>query len=217
MSTFAQAAATVPEPIRVFGTPLRPFCLGHHLLFKRMGLPFAGSPMAEASEEQLHIGIALCGQSYEATLEQFLNGEWPHVFSRWQRDLAIPWWKYRPHSRKQFKALLEKGYLWFRAYLQDGYQKAPVLEDMEVKGGMTLSAPWELILKNTLIRSGYSESEIMSGYLPGRWYDYYTVHELEAAQKCTDAAKWKPVFFTKEDADKIAALKALQESAGEAC
>src|ERR1700728_1431852 len=148
-SRYAQAAATLPEPCRVFGTMLRPFCLGHHLLFRRLGLPFAGSPLADAGSEDILVGIAICaGDNYETTLEQFHTGHWPRAVGDWKRQLRGPWWNRRKYS-KEFLADAETT---FRAYLMDGYQKPPVWNYQ--KDGLSLSAPWELVLKSRLLLTG---------------------------------------------------------------
>lgn len=194
MSLYAQAAATVPEPCRVFGTVLRPFCLGHHLLFKRMELPFAGKPTADSTSDELLIGIAICGQRYDESLEQMLNGTWQEIFSRWTEDLYGSGF----FTRKLTKVELQDGELLFRAYLEDGYQVPPVWRD-DFKGGIEMSAPWESLLKNRLVAAGYSEDEALSGYLPGRWYDYYTMAEIKGAAACRDPKTWKKMFYTKDD------------------
>ena len=195
MSRYAQAAAIVPEPCRVFGTMLRPFCLGHHLLMKRLGLPFAGSALADAGEEDIMLGVAICGgASYEETLEQFHSGEWPNVFQNWKDELRGNWW----NRRKLPKTFIADGETLFRAYLQDGYQKTPVWNH-DVKDGVTISAPWELFLKNRLVMAGYSQTEVLNGYLPACWYDYYSICELKWASECRDPKTWRKIFFTQED------------------
>jgi hypothetical protein len=189
MSRFATSAATVPEPCAVLGTSLRPFCLGHHLIFKRLGLPFCGNSLTDASDDDLLIGIAICGQSYEDGLNQILSGEWNSIFSAWSKRV-----------RKRISpAGIKEGFQLFRAYLQDGYAKTPVWQYVTSKG-VVLSGPWEVTIKNALVMGGYSESEVLNGYLPGRWYDYYSQAELNAAQHCNDPAKWRSVFYTEADA-----------------
>jgi len=179
----------------VFGTMLRPFCLGHHLLFKRLGLPFAGNADADAGDDDYMLGVAICaGNSYEETLEQFHTGQWEHVFAAWTRQLRGPWYRRRKVSR----AFLDDAQDLFRAYLQDGY-KHPSVWRLDTKGGITLSAPWELVLKNRLVMAGYLETDVLNGYMPGRWYDYYSASELLAAGLCTDPKNWRKIFYTRED------------------
>jgi hypothetical protein len=42
-------------------------------------------------------------------------------------------------------------------------------------------------------------SEVMNGYLPERWYDYFTVLELSQADG-TPEKDWKRIFYTQSDA-----------------
>ena len=203
MDKFATAAATVPEPCSILGTALRPFSLGHHLLFKRLELPFCGQPMAAADWPQIQIGIAICGQEWDETERQLLDGAWDGVFARWQHDLRGPWYR----RRKPSTALLEDAQALFRAYLADGYKKVPTWEYLGTPGGIVLSAPWEVALKNKLIQNGHGEADVMRQYLPSAWYDYYAICELNAANTCRDLAKWRKIFFAQSDWEQIEAMK----------
>ena len=203
MDKFATSAATVPEPCSILGTALRPFCLGHHLLLKRLELPFAGIAMADASWEEIQVGIAICGQEWFESREQLLNGSWPRVFARWQRELEGRWWNRRRNS----SATLAEAVALFRAYLADGYKRVPLWEDLNVKTGIELSAPWELVVKNKLIQNGHSEDDVMRQYLPSAWYDYYTIGELNAANRCENPANWKPYFYTRSDHQRISEMQ----------
>lgn len=206
MTKFAQAAAIVPEPCFIFGTPLRPFSLGHHLLLMRMGLPFAGKPMAPAEMEQIQIGIAICGQTYDETLEQFLTCQWQRVFARWKRDVCG-----RGFFRRTFsKRVLKEAETLFRAYLQDGYEQPPIWKGGKRENAqVAISVPWPLLLKNRLVMAGYMERDVLNGYLPKLWYDYYSVVEINNARTCTDPAKWRPVFYTEQDAERMEMLSGL--------
>lgn len=189
----ATAIHCVPEPCQVLGTPLKPFCLGHHLLFKRLGLAFASSAVADATPDQILEGIAICAsRSYETTLAAMLTGEWNGIFSRWRSNLNGPWF----HRRK---ADLEDAEFLFRAYLSDGYAHPPIRRYVADGYSLTITAPWEIVLKCELVRAGFSESEVLNGYLRARWYDYYTVRELHAAEVCKEAKRWKKIFWTAED------------------
>jgi hypothetical protein len=190
MSRVATATATVPQPCRVLGTVLRPFCLGHHLLFKRLGLPFAGSHEADAGQDDILIGIAVCGANSDDTLESFLDGSWPDVFARWKRSVAGRW--FWPNKVNMLKA--EK---LFRGYLKRGYEMPPIWKYKE--NGVALSAPWEQLLKVRLVQAGFTERDVLNGFLPARWYDYFTVNELEQAANIADKKKFKPVFYTPHD------------------
>src|SRR5208283_684788 len=90
---FACAADAEPEPSHVLGTALRPFCLGHHLWFGRLKLPFTEDPGADADEGQLLTAIAVCSQSYEDTAALTQEGRWQREFDGWLAQLRGPWWK----------------------------------------------------------------------------------------------------------------------------
>lgn len=195
MSRVASVTDVVPEPCRIIGTALRPFCLGHHLLFKRLALPFTFDPTAPFEKEQMVIGIVICaGESYEWTLGQMLRNRWQGVVEDWKRRARGPVWRRQRVDWGGAEGL-------FRAYLTDGYRDCPTWK--YASQGVELSAPWELLLKVRLVASGFSESEALNGYLPARWYDYFTANELRQLETCRDAKNWKRVFYTRSDAEKM--------------
>lgn len=192
----ATAIETVPEPWTVAGTPLKPFSLGHHLLLKRLGLPFADAPFADADSAEFVAGIAVCaGHSYEWTLGMMLAGDWGNVVERWRKHVCGPWWNRRRIDWKQAKAT-------FQLYLSDGYKSPPVCR-RDGASGIELTAPWECLLKCELVGAGFSETEVFNGYLPARWYDYFTVSELKQLANCRDPKNWRKVFWTADDEAKI--------------
>lgn len=195
MKRYADAKETVPPPCTILGVELRPFCLGHHLLFKSLGLPFAGDDDAGFTYDEMMLGIAVCGLSYEETVAAIHNGTWPNTIARWRKAAAGPWWKRRELD-------LEGAAFMFREYLADGYRMPPLWRRPGDKG-ITMSAPWESLLKCRLVSAGFTESEALNGYMPGRWYDYFTVAELQASERCEDLKSWKKVFFTSDDAERL--------------
>jgi len=192
----ASAIETVPEPCHVAGTPLRPFCLGHHLLFSRLELPFARKPLAEASQAAIMLGVAICANSYEGTLAALLNGEWPNVIKRWRKRLVGPWWNRRRGNWINTESL-------FRAYLLDGYKDIPRRD--YIVSGETMSAPWEQLLKCRLVLAGLSESEALNKYLPAAWYDYYTLMEIRSSEGT--GRNFRRSFWTEDDFQRIEAVK----------
>lgn len=191
MSLYVDARDTVPTPRTVAGVELRPFCLGHHLLLKACSLPFAGNAEADCGSEDVMLGVAICGLKYEETVDAMNSGEWPEIIARWRKRIAGPWWN---PTLLDYEAIEEA----FREHLRDGYAMPPIWK-RDGAGGFSLSAPWELLLKNTLVRNGYGESEVLNGYLPARWHDYFTIRELDAAATCPEQKHWKPIFYTAED------------------
>lgn len=184
----------VPEPRFIAGTQMRPFCLGHHLLFRRLGLPFAGSPDADCAPADVLVGVLVCAQSYEQTLAELHADEWQKTLNKWLR---------RVFWRGTNVAQVEED---FRKHLRTGYAMPPL---WQYKGGagIKFSAPWELLLKVRLQRCGLSESEVLNGYLPARWHEYFAAIEIASADNCADTSKWKPIFWTHEDAERMEALK----------
>jgi hypothetical protein len=200
---YANASATVPEPCQVLGTPLKPFCLGHHLLLSRLGSPLADNPLARVDRESLILAIAVCaGESYESTLAAMLGGDWPVMVERWTRRLRGPWWRRRKVDWGHSEML-------FRAYLADGYQNAPV-NRYPGSGDIEITAPWEELILCRLVMAGFAPSFVFNAYLPAAWYHYFTVIELDQLARFATPANqfqvedWRKVFHTKQDAMRMA-------------
>lgn len=198
MRRYADARETVPQPSVVAGVLLRPFCLGHHLLFKSLGLPFAGNPDADCGPEDLMLGIAVCGMRYQDTVDAIHGGTWGEVIERWRKSVAGPWYKPKQLDMVEVERL-------FREHLRDGYTIPPLWSHDD--GKIVMSAPWELLLKVRLVSSGFSEDEVLNGYLPGRWYEYFAALELAASAKCEDPKQWRKLFFTRDDAERMEACQ----------
>lgn len=202
--SFATALDVVPEPYQVAGTPLKPFCLGHHLLLKRIGSPLTESPFAIAEDSDLFSAIAICaGQSYEWTLDAMMSGEWADTIARWQKRLAGSWWNRRRVNWNEAQQV-------FRLYLHDGYKSPPIFR--RSPGGLELTAPWECLLICDLARAGFSESETLNGYLPARWYYYFTAAEIKQIDEMRELAlhgcdkTWRKIFNTQADYERMAAV-----------
>ena len=187
MNRFANSMETVPVPCRVFGTALRPFSLGHHLLFARLGLPYADNPLASAGADKFMQAIFICAHTYESNLEGQLDGTWGETCEAWMFRVR--------DTQPDYSAA---GHV-FQAHLQDGYRIAPVWRHAN-KSKISLSAPWEELLKCRLVMAGFTLTEVLNGYLPALWYDYFTVMELDMLKHCTDPKDWKKIFYTLEDA-----------------
>lgn len=190
---YASATELVPQPHVVAGVRLRPFCLGHLLLLKKLGSPIIEGD--EPSIDDLCVAIAICGMTYEAGIESLSTGSFSDEVKSWQKKLHGPW--YRPVT-PDWDEIENR----FAAYLKEGSDMPPTWTHPQT-GGITISAPWECLMRVKLLKVGLSESEIMNGYLPARWYDYLTACEIEAAEVVKDAAKWRKTFYTKADAEAL--------------
>ena len=195
---YADARETMPQPRVVAGVSLRPFCLGHHLHFKALGLPFHGNPAADCGREDLVLGIAVCGLSYEATTDAIANDQLAGIVEGWRKQVQGPWWNPRMIDWSGVEAS-------FREHLIDGYRMPPIWKRDGT--GITLSAPWEVLIKTRLLSVGLSESEILNGYLPARWYEYFAAVEISASERCEDVKQWRKLFFTQEDAEQLGAVE----------
>lgn len=175
---------------------MRPFCLGHHLLLRSLGLPFAGCSDADCSPDEIIPGVVLCGLTHAEGLE-VLNtpGKLEKLVRQWRRRVIGGFWiKGRP-DMLDIEAT-------FRDYLRDGYKVPPCWS--YPGSGITLSAPWEVMLKTKLLQFGLSESEILAGYLPARQYEYASALEWEAAAACENPKLWRRMFWTREDSERWA-------------
>ena len=195
--SYAKATDCVPERCFVAGTMMQPFSLGHHLLLSRLCIPLADHPAAECSQDELLIAVAICGKTYSEGLSLLLSGEWEDVVKRWLKKV-----------RKGFKYCgWDEIEGLFRAYLADGYRPPPTMQ-YDTVAAIKFTAPWEQLLKVRLIMAGFSEDEVLNGYLPARWYDYFTVCELRAADKISNQQELnrfqdKQIFYTKALADRL--------------
>lgn len=57
--------AALPQPYRVLGIKLKPFCLGHYLLLRRHGCAFVADEQARATREDLIFAVLVCSQSFD--------------------------------------------------------------------------------------------------------------------------------------------------------
>lgn len=198
MSRTATPRDLIPEAHHVLGTMLRPFSLGHHLLFARIGSPFEGDPAADATQDNLAVAVFVCAAPYSVTLDAMLRGDWAGEYSRWLRKLKPRFWR---ASRFTHETEIEK----FQQYLAQGYQRAPVWRH-KTAAGIEFTAPWECLMISRLMRGGFSYTEAVEHYLPAAWYHYHTQAEIEQADNLTDIVKWRKTFFTEQDADRMAAV-----------
>ena len=189
----------MPQPWQILGTAMQPFSLGHHLLFKRLNLPFAGNHDADAGIEDILLAIAVCAHTHDEVLAAFLDGSWPTVYRNWRQAVRGPWWRRRNMS----PIAMAKVEIRFRAYIKDGYSRPPVWKRSNSAGGLDMTAPWECLLKVRLVEAGFTETEVLNGYLPARWYDYYTAIEIRNAAKCESVNNWKKIFYTREHHEEL--------------
>jgi hypothetical protein len=198
MTKYADISGTIPQPFRVGGVLLMPFCLGHHYNFRAAGLPFSDETLDDKFQpEDVVVGIALCGLSYEAGFSALYNNELDRIIYKWKRKVK---------GIFNLRSLdMGEVNLRFRLYLKDGYRMPPLMRYPAGANSIELTSPWEILLRNRLMMAGQLESEVMNGYLPGRWYDYFCAKEIEDANRCEDIKNWRRTFYTREMAERIKA------------
>jgi hypothetical protein len=166
---------------------------------RRLGLAFSNKTAEELSVApfgDIMLGVFVCANTYEDTCELFRLGRnsFGDSFTKWLSQV------------RKVRFLESDASVLFTAYLFDGYKRPPINRRPPSEGAIMLSAPWEQLLKCVLVAAGFSESEILNGYMPARWYDYYTVLELKQSDRCKPE-EFKPVFFSKREAEGIEAIK----------
>ena len=163
-------------------------------------MPFANRPIVDCDQADIIVGIAICaGQTYEWTLTAMLQGRWESIVSRWTKEIRGLWWKRQAVSWTDSEAL-------FRAYLTDGYSRAPVNRYLG-GGGVALTAPWEELLLCRLVEYGWSASEVLNMYLPAAWYHYFTVAEFRQLDNCTNPKNWRKTFYTRYESERLKGIK----------
>lgn len=192
MSRTATPRDLIPEAHCVLGTMLRPFSLGHHLLFERIESPFVGDREGDvvASPDQLALAVFICAAPYSQTLDAILRGDWVSEHARWIKSLKPRWYQ---RSRFIHETESQK----FSAYLKDGYRRAPVMRHA-IANGVEFTAPWECLMLARLMAGGFSFIEALETYLPAAWYQYHTLGEIKQAENLADITKWRRTFYTAE-------------------
>lgn len=62
-------AASLPEPHRILGQTLKPFCLGHYFILSRYDCAFVAAQETTATREDLIFAVLVCSMSYEEFTE----------------------------------------------------------------------------------------------------------------------------------------------------
>lgn len=184
MPASAYPAAMAPQPCRVLGRELRPFCLGHHLLASRLGLDWG-------QESDFLLGALLCSHTHESGLAMLRSGRLVAELEQWRRDIRPRW--FGRFSHRDFV----EGLKLFADYIAEGYARPRLWRYGDA--GLELSAPWENLLKVRLVGAGFSESEVLNKHLPLAWWDYYTILELRQADRIVDPRQWRKIFVDEAD------------------
>jgi len=83
------AVAALPDPYRILGLRLKPFCLGHYLLLQRFNCAFVASEPQPITREDVLLGVLICSMWNNEFLE-FISGKgfWSEV-RKWGKRVGI--------------------------------------------------------------------------------------------------------------------------------
>ncbi len=185
--------AAIPEPFTVLGQRLKPFCLGHELLFQRFNISFAVGAEDAPEYSDLIAGVLICANTYEDGLDD--------LTSRWL-PLKLRFWGWRCGNFD----VGEKIRL-FQDYI-DAHTKQP---EYTRDGGESSEpgAPFIQSLKVTQMSEfGMSESEALNTPFSVALWNYLTLQENKGAIHIVndaDRERWKIAADRDQEADAWAA------------
>lgn len=149
------ARAAIPEPFQILGLRLRPFALGHYLLFQR----FALQPHLR---DDLILAVLICSMSAADFLRFLEQTNWHRQVQQWGRRIGL-------------FDLEEKARL-FQSYLDAGIKEP----DYITLNAGDESGDWAQNLKMTLtMRLNYTEAQILAMPLAEALADYYRLAETD--------------------------------------
>lgn len=167
----------IPEPYCILGLKLRPLSVGRYRLLKRFNVAFVADEAAEATVQDLLLGVLICSMRVEEFVEFAASPNFTKEVRRWSRAIfphpwicALPfigkWWR----GRHAFN-IVEKMNL-FERYIADA-QKIPRYT-MRHNSPSTNQAHWshniEICLRSEL---GWTGEEINEQPLSKALADYF--------------------------------------------
>lgn len=153
------AKAFLPEPYRILGLNLRPFCLGHYLLMQRFGCGYLANEM---NREDLLLGVLICSMTYRQFLVFIEQKSFEREVKKWGKKIGL-------------FDLPEKSDL-FETYLKESLEEPNYIELHPSDN----SGDWAQSLKMTLMtRFHFTEEEALEMPLSQALADYYKLAESE--------------------------------------
>lgn len=155
--------AALPEPFRICGVKLRPFSLGHAILFKRFQIPFLDDE-GEPTFNDFVTAIILCACRYEEAIEVFQDIKFDRTLRKWMKKLR--------GIDVNAKVKL------FYDYLSEHVDCVPLYSRSE--NGSPMDAPFEQVVKLTLMsKCGRTETEVLNLPYSLAIWDYLTFKAME--------------------------------------
>lgn len=161
--------ASIPDPYRILGVRLRPFCLGAYFLMQRFDVAFASDDVDRIGGiPDLLLSLAICSRTYEEFLE-FVEDE--KGFKKW----CNKWGKEIKKQMKRDKTFnMFHKFMSFEKYMKDGIVIPKYFEGDDSDEGTSSGAHWTqsvlLVLTSEL---GYTYSEALNMPLSKGLSDYF--------------------------------------------
>lgn len=150
--------AVIPLPVRVIGTRLKPFSLGHYMLLERSGCAFVCGGIPTIGD--LLLGIVVCSSTYEEALEKLDSHK-----AKLQSTLLG--WRVRLSGVSLFDSIV-----CFRNYITEG-MNPPSFWEKENDSRKIIDVPLPLLVKVYLQKHlGYSDSEAMNKPFGAALHEY---------------------------------------------
>jgi hypothetical protein len=162
------AAAMFPDPVRILGVRLRPYCIGHALLLQRIGSPYVvedGGRRMEDGIGDLLLALWICSQTWEAAAAS--------LHSRRLRVRLQFWaWQLRRANAALAVVCAETQ---FSRYISQAWHGPTLWEKQRTGPVETPGAPLLAHLKVTLMSALHcSEPEALSWHVRAALFDCAT-------------------------------------------
>jgi len=176
--------AALPEPFTICKVTLRPFSLGHAILFKRCGLPFLDNS-DEPTKSDFINALILCACRYEEAVEVFQDPNFYKTLKRWIKRVGT--------------INLEEKVNLFYDYLKYHLDNVPLFARPE--HGAPVEAPFEQVIKVTLMsKCNRTESEALNMPYSLAVWDFLTFKAIDNQIQLLDRGN---EAIRREDADKF--------------
>lgn len=156
--------AALPEPFTILGVRLRPFSLGHAILFTRFDVQFLQDD-ARPLESDFILGLILCACRYEQAVEVFEDPDFDKTVRKWRR--------------KTKGVDLDKAISLFYDYLNVHIGFLPFFCRPDGISA-TIEAPFEQVVRVTLMSKMHrTETDVMNMPYGLAVWDYVTLKAIE--------------------------------------
>jgi len=197
-------SAVLPETRTVLGMRLRPLSLGHLVLLKRIGSPFANGEIPTL--ESLATAVMICASTFREALDYFDDPKLSSVMFRWhERITGNDRWLVRLGLRRVKTVDFIAEAAAFFAYLQE-HQTMPKYASSD-SDFRPIGYAFEQMIKVRLMRDlHFSEAELFDrSWLLCLW-DYAALLDMENAIHIVGEKESQHIKETFEHVDRIEQL-----------